>query len=173
VFVDESGFQVGMTRTHARSTRGQRAHGRVLRNRGRTLTLLAGLTLEGTFAPMLIEGGTDREVFLAYLDGVLIPSLKPFQIVIMDNLGAHHAHGVRERIEAAGCSVLFLPPYSPDLNPIEMLFSKLKTLVRSLAHRTHATLTSVIARVLDNVTPDDCRGWFDHAGYRNKPDPLK
>lgn len=165
MFLDESGFQVGMTRLHARSTRGRRAHGRVLRNRGRNLTLLAGLTVDGVLAPMLLEGGTDREVFLAYLDHVLVPSLKPFQIVIMDNLGAHHAHGVRERIEAAGCEVLFLPPYSPDLNPIEMLFSKLKTLVRGLAHRTHATLTHAIAHVLHSVTPDDCRGWFDHAGY--------
>ena len=166
VFVDESGFQVGMSRTHARAPRGQRAPGRVLRNRGRNLTLLAGLTTRGVQGAMLVEGGTDRHVFLAFLDEVLIPSLRPGQVVVMDNLGAHHANGVRERIEAAGCRLLYLPPYSPDLNPIEMLFSKLKTLVRGMVHRSRLALERAISLVLARVTPGDCRGWFGAAGYR-------
>lgn len=164
MFVDESGFHVGMVRQHARARRGQRATGSVLRNRGRNVTLIAGLTTAGIQGAMLIEGGTDKLVFLTYLDEVLIPSLRPGQIVVLDNLGAHHAIGVRERIEAAGCRLAYLPPYSPDLNPIEMLFSKLKQLVRGLVHRTRRALERAITVVLQRVTPDDCRGWFGAVG---------
>ena len=166
MFIDESGFQVGMTRQHARARRGHRATGTVLRNRGRNVTLLAGLTTTGLQGAMLIEGGTDKLVFLTYLDEVLVPSLRPGQIVVLDNLGAHHAIGVKERIEAAGCRLVYLPPYSPDLNPIEMLFSKLKQLVRGLVHRSRRALERVIEVVLQRVTPDDCRGWFSAVGLR-------
>ena len=165
MFVDESGFQRGMTRLYARARRGERAFGRVLRNRGRNLTTLAAMTVDGVLAAMLIEGGTDKAVFLTFLDRVLIPSLRPGQVVVMDNLGAHHANGVRERIEAAGCRLIYLPPYSPDLNPIEMLFSKLKALVRAVVNSTTRRLEEAIAGALKRVTPGDCRGWFAHAGY--------
>lgn len=166
VFLDEAGFQRGMTRLYARAWRGARAVGSVLRNRGVNLTLLAAMTVMGLQAAMLIEGGTDKLVFLAFVEAVLIPSLRPGQIVVLDNLGAHHAKGVRERIEAVGCFVLYLPPYSPDLNPIEMLFSKVKQLVRGMGTESVEELSEAIAVALQGVTPGECRGWCGAAGYR-------
>src|SRR3954471_15611869 len=129
VFVDESGFHTSMTRARARAPRGKRAYGKVPRNRGKNTTLIASMTLEGGMCEaMAVEGATDAQVFEAYVEGFLAPSLWAGQIVLLDNLGAHKTQRVRELIEARGAEVWFLPAYSPDLNPIEEAFSKVKAL---------------------------------------------
>ncbi len=167
VTVDECGTHTSMTRSRARAPRGRRAYGRVPRNRGKNTTLLASMTLEGAMGPaMVVEGGTDRYVFEGYVERFLAPSLRAGQIVLLDNLGAHKTERVRELIEARGCEVWFLPPYSPDMNPIEEAFSKVKTLLKKAAARTKEALTEAIAEALGAVTPGDVRGWFAHSGYR-------
>src|SRR5215213_9864307 len=131
VFVDESGFNVSMTRLRARAPRGKRAYGKVPRNRGKNTTLIAAITLEGGMGTsMPVEGATDAEAFGVYVEHFLAPTLEKGQVVVLDGLGAHRAHRVRELIEARGADLVFLPSYSPDLNPIEEAFSKIKALVR-------------------------------------------
>ncbi len=154
-----------MTRLRARAPKGERAYGRVPRNRGRNTTLLASMTHEGMGPCLAVVGSTTRAVFEAYVECVLTPSLKPGQVVVMDNLGAHRGHRVRELIEARGCELLFLPPYSPDFNPIEEAFSKLKALLRKSQARTRGTLVEAIGRALWAVSAKDARGWFGHCGY--------
>jgi transposase len=166
VTVDECGTHTSMTRTRARAPRGQRAYGRVPRNRGKNTTLLASMTLEGGMGPaMAVEGGTDRFVFEAYVEGFLAPSLSAGLIVLLDNLGAHKIERVRELVEARGCEVWFLPSYSPDLNPIEEAFSKVKALLKKAAARTKEALIEAISEALGAVTLEDARGWFVHSGY--------
>jgi transposase len=154
-----------MTRRRARALRGQRARGAVPRNRGPVTTLIAGLSLTGLSPAMTVEGGTDTAVFATYLDHFLLPSLRPGQIVVVDNLGAHKPDRIRALVEAAGCRLLFLPAYSPDLSPIEEAFSKLKTLIRTAAARTRQALEAAITAALSAVTAADAAGWFAHAGY--------
>ena len=168
VFVDEMGSHVALTRLYARSRRGRRAYGTVKRNRGRNLTTIGAVTLEGVQASFAFEGGTDGDgaAFLVFVREVLAPSLRVGQVVILDNLGAHRVEGVREAVEAAGCSLVFLPGYSPDLNPIEECWSKVKGYLRKVGARTRETLETAIGQALALVTPSDLRGWFGHAGYR-------
>ncbi len=165
VFVDEAGTHTSMTRRHARSPRGRRAPGVVPRNRGRVTTLVASLTLAGMGPALAVEGGTTIAVFEAYVDQVLAPSLVPGQVVVVDNLAAHHASRARELVEARGAELVFLPAYSPDFSPIEEAFSKAKELLRTAAVRTREALVEAIGRALRAVTAADARGWFTHCGY--------
>ncbi len=167
VFVDESGFHTSMTRLYARAPRGKRAYGRVPRNRGKNTTLIATITLEGGMGEsMTVEGATDSEAFEAYVEHFLAPSLCEGQVVVLDGLGAHRTDKVRDLIESTGADLVFLPSYSPDLNPIEEAFSKIKQLVRKAGARTREALVEAIARALAAVTLEDVAGWFAHAGYQ-------
>ena len=164
--VDECGTHTSMTRLRARAPRGKRAYGKVPRNRGKNTTLIASVTLEGGMGEaMAVEGATDARVFEAYVEGFLAPSLKEGQVVLLDNLGAHKTRRVRELVEARGAQVWFLPAYSPDLNPIEEAFSKVKALLKKAAARTKEALMEAMAGALGAVTPEDARGWFAHSGY--------
>ncbi len=155
-----------MTRSRARAPRGRRAYGRVPRNRGKNTTLIASMTLAGAMGPaMVVEGGTDRHVFEGYVERFLAPTLSEGQIVLLDNLGSHKTERVREFVEARGCEVWFLPPYSPDMNPIEEAFSKVKALLKKASARTKEALLLAIAQALAAVTLEDARGWFTHSGY--------
>lgn len=165
VFVDECGTHTSMTRLRARAPRGQRAYGKVPRNRGRNTTLIASMSLEGMGPCMAVAGSTTKVVFETYVERVLAPSLSPGQVVVLDNLGAHRGERVRDLVEAKGCGLLFLPPYSPDFSPIEEAFSKLKALLRKASARTRGTLAEAIGRALDAVTGRDAQGWFAHCGY--------
>ena len=165
VFVDECGTHTSMTRRRARAPRGQRARGAVPRNRGAVTTLLVGVGLAGMTPAMTVQGGTDTAVFATYLEHFLLPALHPGQVVVVDNVGAHKPDRIRALIEAAGCQLVFLPAYSPDLSPVEEAFSKLKTLIRKAAARTRAALDAAIAAALAAVTAADAAGWFAHAGY--------
>jgi len=174
VFVDECGSTIALTPLYARAPRGQRAYGAAPRNWGKNTTLIAGLTLAGIQAPFILEGAVDTLAFEAYVDHVLAPSLRPGQVVVLDNLSVHKGERVRAAIEARGCQVLFLPAYSPDLTPIEEAFSKLKTRLRRLAARTREALEEAIAHALEQITAQDAPGWFWHCGYLpNKPDKGK
>ena len=167
MFVDEAGVATDLTRTHARASRGQRARGSAPRGRWRRLTVLGALAGDGLAAAMSVERATDTAVFLAFLDRVLIPELaraKPGAVVVMDNLSPHKAPAVRRRLEAAGFELLYLPRYSPDLSPIEPMWSKLKALLRAAAARTVEALEAALATALARVTADDARGWFRHCG---------
>ncbi len=165
VFVDESGCNVALTPLYARAPRGQRAHGSVPRNRGKNTTLLASLSVEGIGASLLLEGATNAAAFEVYLEQILLPSLAPGQIVVMDNLSAHKGARVRQLIEERGCQLLFLPAYSPDFSPIEETFSKIKAFLRRVGARTREALEEAIAQALETVTSQDAHGWFGHCGY--------
>ena len=154
-----------MTHRRARAPRGTRAVGAVPRNRGPVTTLIAGLSLAGMSPAMTVVGGTTAAVFAAYLEKVLIPTLRPGQVVVVDNVGAHTPDRMRQLIEAARCQLIFLPAYSPDLSPVEEAFSKIKTLVKAAAARTRAALDAAVAAALTAVTANDAAGWFAHAGY--------
>jgi transposase len=155
-----------MTRQYARAPKGERAPGRKPFRHGPNITMLAALFSTGLKAMMTIEGGTTAEVFLAYITHVLVPKLKPGNIVVMDNLGAHKVKGVRQAIEAVGASVLYLPPYSFDFNPIELAWSKLKELLRTAEARTREDLDHEIAAAMNLITRKDTLAWFRHCGYR-------
>jgi len=173
VFVDESGFHTSMARLRARAPKGERAYGRVPRKRGRNQTLIASITLRGAMGVALsIEGATDSELFEAYIERFLAPTLSPGQVVVLDGLGAHRTQKVRDLVEARGADLLFLPPYSPDLNPIEEAFSKVKGLVRKAGARTRGALDAAVGEALSAVTPEDAAGWFAHCGYRPLDQPL-
>jgi transposase len=165
VFVDECGTHIAMTRRRARAARGTRARGAVPRNRGPVTTLLAGLSLAGMSPAMTVQGGTTAAVFAAYLEQVLLPSLRPGQVVVVDNVGAHKPDRMRALVAAAGCRLVFLPAYSPDLSPVEEALSKIKALVKAAGARTRAALDAAIAVALAAVTAADGAGWFAHAGY--------
>jgi transposase len=173
VFVDESGFNTSMTRLRARAPKGKRAYGKVPRNRGKNQTLIAAITLEGAMGEsMSVEGGTDALAFETYVERFLAPSLSEGQVVVLDGLGAHRTEKVEELIEGRGADLVFLPSYSPDLNPIEEAFSKIKNLVRKEGQRVCEALVAAIGRALAAVTPEDAAGWFAHAGYRSQDQPL-
>jgi transposase len=166
VAVDECGTHTSMTRARARAPKGKGAYGKVPRNRGKNTTLIASMTLEGGMGEaMALEGATDAAVFEAYVERFLAPSLPEGRIVLLDNLGAHKTRRVRELAEARGAEVWFLPAYSPDLNPIEEAFSKIKALLKKAAARTKEALIGAMAQALAAVTPEDAQGWFAHSGY--------
>lgn len=168
VFVDEMGTNISLSPLYAWSRRGERVLGRAPRNWGKNVTLLASITREvGLGSCLAIEGSTTREVFETYLEGVLAPTLKPGQIVVMDNLSAHKGERVKEIIEARGCELLYLPPYSPDFNPIEQAFSKIKGLLRRVEARTREALIDAMGWALSAVSAKDARGFFGHCGYRS------
>ncbi|CAN5735759.1 hypothetical protein BH18ACT11_BH18ACT11_29920 [soil metagenome] len=173
VFVDESGFNTSMTRLRARAPKGKRAYGKVPRNRGKNQTLIAAITLQGGMGEsMTLEGATDALAFEAYVEHFLAPSLCEGQVVVLDGLGAHRTDRVRELVEQRGADLVFLPSYSPDYNPIEEAFSKIKQLVRKAGARTRQALVEAIARALTAVRLEDAAGWFAHAGYRPQDQPL-
>src|SRR3954453_14355875 len=165
VFIDESGAKTNMTRTRGRAPRGVRVIEPVPHGHWQTTTMIAAVRTTGPCAAAVVSGATDSDVFRAYVQHVLVPDLKIGDVVVMDNLQPHKAAGVREMVEAAGATLLYLPPYSPDYNPIENMWSKGKQLPRSAAARTFQALQAAVWAALDAVTPDDCRGFFTHCGY--------
>ncbi len=166
VFVDESGATIMLTPRYGRAPRGARCLGRIPRNWGLRTTLLAAMTLDGITASFLIDGATDRQVFDTYVEQVLVPTLRPGQVVVWDNLSAHKSVRARAAIEAVGCEVVVLPAYSPDFNPIEHAVSKLKAGLRRAGERTHAGLWEAIGAGLEQITSQDAHSWFSHAGYQ-------
>ena len=165
VFVDETGSHLGFVRTYARSPRGERARGSAPRNRGQTRTTIGSVTLDGMGPGLLIEGGVSTAGFEAYVGRVLAPTLRPGQIVVMDNLQQHRGARTRELIEARGAALWFLPSYPPDLSPIEEAFAKLEALLRTAAARTPEALVAAIWAALAAITPADACGYFTHCGY--------
>lgn len=165
MFVDESGTHLAMTPRRARAPRGQRAAGAVPRNRGRNVTLIAARTPAGLGPAMTLAGAADGPAFTAYVRAFLAPALRPGQLVILDNLGVHKGAAIRRLIEARGCRLLFLPPYSPDFAPIEHAFSKLKASRRRAGARTREALDDATATALTAITAHDAAGWFRHCGY--------
>ncbi|MCA1604983.1 MAG: IS630 family transposase [Acidobacteria bacterium] len=172
VFVDECSTNTSLAPLYGWSRRGERAHLKVPRNWGKNITLLSSITEEGMGPSLAVEGSTVREVFEVYLEDVLCPTLKPGKIVLMDNLSAHKGGRVRELIESRGCELLYLPPYSPDFNPIEQAFSKIKELLRGACARTREVLVEAMGEALSLVTSEDARGFFEHCGYRTLVQPL-
>lgn len=165
VFIDECSSNAAMAREYGRGARGHRVHDDRPVNYGENLTILGALTLTGLGAAMTISGAATGEVFLAFTREVLVPTLRPGQIVVMDNLSSHKVAGVREAIEATGAALVYLPPYSPDMNPIEPAWSKLKNFLRSFGARSHDALNVGVAMAITAITPSDCAGWFRHCGY--------
>jgi transposase len=164
-FVDESGVNLALTRLFGRAPVGERALGSVPRNYGPHVTLLGALGVSGLTALRTVEGATDGDVFLAFVEPVLCPTLVPGDWVVMDNLSAHKVTGVRQAMERCGAQLLYLPPYSPDLSPLERCWSKLKAVLRGLEARTRDALEAAILQALDTITPSDALGWFAHCGY--------
>jgi transposase len=160
IYLDESGVSTQMTRRYARAPRGVRVAETVPEGNWKMLTILGAMSLRGMIATMTIEAATDAEIFLAYLDHVLCPALKPGDVVVMDNLSSHKVPGVRERLRAVGAEVLYLPPYSSDLNPIEKAWAKLKQLLRNTKARTAPALEQAIAECLPSIRPQDAQAWF-------------
>ena len=164
VFVDESGMHTSMDRLRSRAPKGERVYGKVPRNRGKNATLIASMSLSGMGEAMCVEGATDALAFEVYVEHFLAPSLKGGQVVGLDDLGAHKPRRIRELIEQRGAESVFLPSYSPDLNPIEEAFSKIKNVLRKLGARTREALIEAISGALSRITPGDGAGWFDHCG---------
>jgi transposase len=165
VFLDETGANTKMARRHGRAPRGQRLRASIPHGHWKTTTFIGGLRLGGMTAPMVLDGPMTGAWFLAYVEQVLVPTLRPGDIVILDNLAAHKNAAARRAIEAAGAKLLFLPPYSPDLNPIENAFAKLKALLRKAAARTKDHLWKAIAYIIDTFSPKECANYFAAAGY--------
>jgi transposase len=165
VFLDESGVNTGMTRLYGRAAKHQRVREAVPDVRFHRTTILSSVRLDGTTIPFVFEGALNGDLFRAYVRQWLAPSLKPGDLVIMDNLSSHKVSGVVEAIEAVGASVEFLPPYSPDLNPIELMWSKIKAVLRKLKVRAKELLDEAIAQAFSAVSLSDISGWFRHDGY--------
>jgi transposase len=166
VFVDEMGVHTSLAPVYGYALKGERLNLTVPRNRGKNTTLLSSMTLSGMGPSLAVQGATTAKVFETYVERVLAPSLEPGRIVVMDNLGAHKPRRVRGLIEERGCELLYLPAYSPDYNPIEEAFSKVKNLLRKASARTKETLVEAMGRALSAVTAEDAQGFFEHAGYR-------
>jgi transposase len=166
VFVDEMGTNTSLSPAYAWAPKGERAHCSVPRNRGPNTTLLSSMTLQGMGPALTVEGATDSAVFETYVEQVLAPTLRRAQVVVMDNLTAHKGERVKAMIEQRGCQLVYLPAYSPDFNPIEEAFSKIKGLVRKAEARTREALVEAIGSALSAVTSEDARGFFEHCGYR-------
>ena len=165
VFIDETGASTKMARRFGRSRRGTRCRAAIPHGHWKTTTFVAALRLQGMTAPMILDGAMHGVAFLAYVEQVLVPTLKPGDIVIMDNLPAHKTTAVRQAIEETGAELRFLPPYSPDFNPIEMAFAKFKAFLKAVAARTVDDLWNAIANAVDIFTPSECRNFFTAAGY--------
>ena len=165
VFVDETWAKTNMARLRGRAPVGERLVAAVPHGHWRTTTLVAALDHRGVRCSTTVDGAVNRDVFEAFVGQVLVPTLSPGDVVVMDNLSSHKGPRVRALAEAAGARVLFLPPYSPDLNPIELAFAKLKQLLRSAGHRTMAALWADVQRMLDLITPADAAGFVRHCGY--------
>jgi transposase len=165
VVLDESYATTKFTRLRGRAQRGIRLRSAVPHGHWKLLTILAAMTLRGVQAAMTIDAATDTDVFAAFVQQVLVPTLRPGQVVIMDNLAAHKVGWIVQLIEHAGCRVVFLPPYSPDFSPIEPMWSKVKQRLRSVAARTIETLETAVGDALSAVTESDCHGYFGHCGY--------
>lgn len=165
MFIDETGASTKMARRYGRAPRGKRCRAAVPHGHWKTTTFVGALRLEGMTAPMVLDGAMHGAAFLAYVEQVLVPTLSPGDIVIMDNLPAHKPTAIREAIHAAGAELRFLPPYSPDFNPIEMAFSKLKALLKKAAARTKDDLWNAIAQAIDTFTTNECENYFAAAGY--------
>ncbi len=170
VFIDESGAHIAMTRETAWAPVGEAPREAVPRNRGTVITMIAALSVAGLHSMMTIEGGTSAEVFVTWVEKVLVPDLWEGAIVVMDNLGAHKDVRVRALIEAAGAKVAYLPPYSPDLNPIELAWTKVKRWLRTARRRTREALDEALDKIMHLVTRDDAKGWFRHCGYMAQPE---
>jgi transposase len=165
VFIDETWTSTNMARLRGRAAKGERLRAGVPHGHWKTTTFVAGLRLGGIVAPMVLDGPINRHAFQAYVDQVLVPELSSGDIVVMDNLSSHKGSEVRRAIEAAGASLLHLPPYSPDFNPIENAFAKLKALLRKAAERTVEGLWTAIGRLIDDFAPAECANFFSAAGY--------
>jgi len=168
--VDETGSNVAMTRLSSRARVGERAYGKAPKNHGVNLTVVGAIALDGVRAMMAYEGGTTREAFLRFVHEALVPSLHKGDVVVMDNLRAHYTDGVQRAIEAVGARVLYLPPYSPELNPIELTWSKLKAILRRIGARTLRALAAALPYCRSSFRLSDFAGWFRHAGYLAQPD---
>ena len=164
-FVDESGANVTLARRYGRAPTNERVSGSVPRNYDTNTTLVASLSLDGIEAPMLLDGAMDSLAFEQYVEHFLVPTLREDELVILDNLSVHKRARIRAAIRAAGCRVLFLPSYSPDYNPIEQAFSKIKAYLRRVGARTQEALEAAIAQAIELVTATDAAGFFHHCGY--------
>jgi len=169
VFVDETWASTNLARRYGRAPAGERVVGAVPQGHWQTTTFVAALRADGKTAPLVVDGAIDGESFVAYVEQVLVPTLRPGDLVVLDNLSCHRRAGVREAIEAAGCSLLYLPPYSPDFNPIEPAFAKLKALLRKAARRTVEGLWAFLGQALEAFAPEECRNYFRHCGYHATP----
>jgi transposase len=165
VFLDETWATTNMARRYGRSPRGVRARVAVPHGHRRTTTVIAALRAEGIVAPLVFDGAIDGPAFLAYVEQMLAPALRPGDVLVMDNLGSHKVAGVREAVEAAGAMLLYLPPYSPDLNPVEQVFAKLKALLRSEAARTVEALWTTVGRLIARFPAAECARYLAHCGY--------
>ncbi len=165
IFIDETGTNTAMTRLYGRSKRGMRLIGKVPHGHWKTMTFLAGLRHDGIVAPFVIDCPMNGDIFQSWIDQCLVPTMTAGDIVVMDNLPAHKRDTVRKAIEAVGAILLYLPPYSPDLNPIEMAFSKLKAMLRKAKERSIDDLWKRIGKLIDCFSPTECQNFFTHAGY--------
>jgi transposase len=172
VFVDEMGTNTSLSPLYGWSRVGERLRAEAPKNWGKNLTLLSSMSIEGMGSSVAVEGATTRTVLEAYVEQALAPSLRPRQVVVMDNLSAHKGGSIREIIEERGCELMYLPPYSPDLNPIEEAFSKVKGLMRKAEARTREALVEAMGRALSAVSARDARGFFEHGGYRAMGQPF-
>jgi transposase len=169
VFIDETWTKTNMARARGRAPSGVRLVAAAPHGHWKTTTFVAALRADGLTAPLVVDGAVNGEIFEAYVRQFVVPTLVPGDAVVMDNLAAHKRRGVREAIEAAGCRLLFLPPYSPDLNPIERAFAKLKALLRKAGERTFEGLWRRLGLLVDEFTPRQCRNFIAHSGYRGLP----
>lgn len=165
MFIDETWASTNMARRHGRAPRGQRLRVGMPHGHWKTTTFVAGLTQDGMIAPFVLDGPINREAFETYVERVLVPTLRPGNVVVMDNLSSHKGPKVRAMIEAAGATLLYLPPYSPDFNPIENAFAKLKAYLRKAAQRTVDGLWATIGTLVRSFTPTECKNYFKAAGY--------
>lgn len=165
VFIDEASANISMTRRYGRALEGQRLHGSAPYRWGDNVTMIGAIGYQGIRTMMTVDGGTTEEVFLAFVERCLVPVLRSTDIVVLDNLSSHKVEGVRESIESTGAQVVYLPPYSPDMNPIELCWSKLKDILRSVGARTRDALDESIAHAIKQISPENVNAWFSHCGY--------
>ena len=165
IFLDECGTNTKMARRYGRSQRGQRCRAPIPHGHWKSTTLVAGLSLKGIVAPTIIDGAMDGKMFRAYVEQVLVPELKPGDIVVLDNLPAHKVSGIGQLLQKAGATLRFLPPYSPDFNPIENAISQIKSILKKIAARTKDAIDLAIAEAIEAVTPQQAENYFNAAGY--------
>lgn len=172
-FIDETGSNLALTRLYARAPKGKRARGIIPRKRGKNVTMITDLSLRGLGEVFILDGAANGDIFEAYIERILGPTLKNGEIVVMDNCRIHKGKRVRELIEARGCELQFLPPYSPDLSPVEEAFSKVKTVLRGIGARTRETLHEALEYAATTITANDATGWFRHSGYLPPKSPQQ